>query len=348
MDVVVVPSNRPEQFEKWLDAWGATDGSVPIVLVEDAPEPSREFPGVARHVAWNQIDEMLGDDAWIISREDSAIRCFGFLVAAEMGADVIVTLDDDCLPLTQGTLAELCNDHNQRLYGTQPWYSPLPGCRLRGKPYGLNRARLQAPWRDTGFFAVDNVMINTGLWHGSLDRDAPNRLIQGEKAERPPVRDHLVPHGQYFSMCGMNLSFRKEALLLMYFPLMGRGQLYRRFDDIWCGILAKKMCDALGWSISVGGPLVYHKQQSNVFDSLIAEAPGIKANETLWRIVDELEVVKTTDFAETYQCTPEQLVKSIRMQTGRVGSEMRKHSDPYVSEWGKALEVWGELCSRVV
>ena len=30
------------------------------------------------HFSWTEIDKILGYDSWIISREDSAIRCFGF------------------------------------------------------------------------------------------------------------------------------------------------------------------------------------------------------------------------------------------------------------------------------
>jgi len=39
---------------------------------------------------------------------------------------------------------------------------------------------------------------------------------------------------------------------------MGEGQPYRRFDDIWFGVIAKRICDHLGWSIAVGDPHVHH------------------------------------------------------------------------------------------
>ena len=45
----------------------------------------------------------------------------------------------------------------------------------------------------------------------------------------------------------MSLAFRIEALPLMYLPLMGEGQPYDRFDNIWGGVIAKRVCDHLGW-----------------------------------------------------------------------------------------------------
>jgi reversibly glycosylated polypeptide/UDP-arabinopyranose mutase len=336
-----VPSNRPEQFEKFLQAWEVPFADLHIILVEDAPVPSRTFPQVARHVAWNTIDEMLGEDAWIISREDSAIRCFGFLLAAEMGADIIVTLDDDCRPLvragdtpgqylSRASLCELADQHRWRLHGVPRWLTTIRDKRMRGIPYARTGKK--------GYTIkdyLDDVMINVGLWHGSLDYDAPHRLVYGEELATPEIEQHLLPRGQYFPMCGMNLAFRREALPLMYFPLMGKGQPYRRFDDIWCGIIAKKVCDALGWSISVGGPLVHHAQQSDVYDALIAEAPGIKANEHFWQIIDEIQFDRIED-------NPAGCMRhiGIMLDDGR--------RDAYYRKLGRAIKIWANLTTKVV
>lgn len=49
-----------------------------------------------------------------------------------------------------------------------------------------------------------------------------------------------VPKGTLFPMCGMNLAFDRLAIgPAMYFGLMGEGQPWGRYDDMWAGWCAK-------------------------------------------------------------------------------------------------------------
>jgi reversibly glycosylated polypeptide/UDP-arabinopyranose mutase len=98
----------------------------------------------------------------------------------------------------------------------------------------------------------------------------------------------LIGRGSYFPMSGMNLAFRASFAPAMWFPLMGRGWPFDRFDDIWAGVLAKRVADHLGFGMISGDPTVEHRRASNVFANLRKEAAGIEANETFWRAVDSV------------------------------------------------------------
>ena len=60
----------------------------------------------------------------------------------------------------------------------------------------------------------------------------------------------------------MNLAFRRELVPLMYLPRMGDNTSFRRFDDIWGGVIAQKCLRHLGLLCSVGKPIVNHMKAS--------------------------------------------------------------------------------------
>jgi reversibly glycosylated polypeptide/UDP-arabinopyranose mutase len=113
---------------------------------------------------------------------------------------------------------------------------------------------------------------------------------------------------------------------MTYFPLMGEGQPYRRFDDIWFGIIFKKICDHLNYYITCGHPFIEHRKASHPLVNLVKEAPGIKMNETFWQIVDKIELTCKTP----KDCMFE------------IGEGLFKEDDPYIKRLGQAITIWVE------
>lgn len=324
MRLLVVPSNRADMLARFLNAWRQVDhpGWDTVCVIEDGP--TRSFDVKADlHVSWAEIEKVVGDDAWVFSRRDSAVRCFGLLLGYHFEAEAVLTLDDDCLPdRGRDPHGRIFAQHLRAMDGHRRWVSSVPGQRTRGLPY-----------RDLG--RLDNVMANVGLWSVVADWDAVQSVLgPPEGSFEPPAGNWVVPRGQYVPVCGMNLCVRHEALPLFYFPPMGEGQPYRRFDDIWAGVIAKRLLDHLGWHLSVGEPFVRHLRASDPFDNLVKEAPGIKANETFYRVVDEVPLT-------TGQKDPVLLV-------GELGSGLEVHHDPYIRKLGQALQVWSRLCDEVL
>lgn len=294
-----------------------------MVIVEDGPEitidvAAARAAGDGCDVAvfsWKEIAEALPNPS-IISRKDSAIRAFGFWEAWRRGADVIFTLDDDCYPSGD----DFIQDHLDNLERTPVWHSTVPGLRVRGLPY-----------RNLG--VLGDVCVSHGLWAGNPDLDAIQTLANAvgpagaEFVLRAPTR--VLPSEQYFPISGMNLAFRRKVACLMYFPPMGLNSPYRRFDDIWCGLVMQRICRHLGLRIVCGRPLVEHRRASDPWVNLEKESPGLRANERMWELVDAVELSERTPLA---------CMREMGAGLGRNGD-----GDAYVKGWGDAILEWCEL-----
>ncbi len=339
MNALIVPSIRQESLMEFLIKWSPWENWDLVVIVEDNPTKTFDLdccwnknPGTEYmkddvvHIAWDDIDADLGDKSWIISHRDSAIRSYGFYYAWKHGADYIFTLDDDCYPLhyRRGPTKEPYVADNQKLHVSDHiqamdcwtrWKESVHGWRTRGIPY-KNQGTL-------------DVVLNVGLWKTNPDLDAVQTISgYGKKwMGLDNFRKHeIIPNGQYFPMCGMNLCFKREVTPLMYFPLMGESEPYKRFDDIWCGIIMKKVCDHLRWNVSVGEPFIDHIKASDPFVNLVKEAPGIAANEWFWETID---AVKLTE-SDPVGCMIE------------IGEALPQEND-YLNKLGEAIQSWSSL-----
>jgi hypothetical protein len=321
VNALVVPTNSAERLADFLSAWAPWPWDR-IVVVQDAPEVELVIPEALETAAaqkleafsWSEIDAMLPNPE-IISRQDSAIRSFGFWQAWLAGAEIIFTLDDDCYPTEQ----DFVEMHRDNLYRTPAWTSSVPGMRVRGLPYG-NAGVLR------------DVSVSMGLWRGYPDLDAISTLAgNGSIPSVLRSRTRVMPSHQYFPMSGMNLAFRREVTCLMYFAPMGRGQPYARFDDIWCGTVLQRICRHLGHSIVCGHPVVDHRRASDPFVNLVKEAPGVGANEHLWETIDAIRLASSTPRG----CMLE------------IANAFVALDDDYLAGWGRAIAAWCGLFDEV-
>ena len=290
---LVIPSNRMNNLRLFFEAWKGKGGWDKVVIVEDAPQKSKvDWLGDALHYSHTEIAETLGNDTWIISKRDSAIRCFGFLLAWWGGAERVLTLDDDVRPRVNTD--DLVAEHVEAMQHPR-WVSNVFGMRTRGIPY-----------KNIG--SLPDVVANMGLWTGHPDLDAVQQLsVTGTPSYALPSCNWIIPHGQFAPICGMHLMLERQVLPLAYFPLMGDGQPFARFDDIWMGVILKHCCDALGWHVSVGKPFVRHDKASDPFVNLRKEAPGIGANETFWERIADI-TLDPRDDALTHMDTIGQII----------------------------------------
>jgi len=105
---VVVPTIREQCFYTWVEKWKTLLNNYEVIVIEDNPHKTFNVNlSVFKHFSWKEIDTELGDDSWIIPRRTSAIRSFGFYKAYQGGADVVITLDDDCYPISNDFFKKL-------------------------------------------------------------------------------------------------------------------------------------------------------------------------------------------------------------------------------------------------
>lgn len=252
---IVVPTIRKKQIKKFLEAWKDEFKDCKVYVIWDTPK------------GWKEIENDLGKDAWIISRKNAGCRIYGFLKAYRDGADYIISLDDDCMPDSKDFVKTYIEALNRKV--PTSWVYTLPEIWTRGFPYKLRRE--------------SQVMLHMGLWEGVPDLDAPTQLFVPLDNYKCSVKNKIVPKGIYFPFCSMNFGFRRELTPHLYFPLMGEGQPYDRFDDIWAGVLVKRYLDKNNYAVTYGKPYVRHDRASNVYTNLRKEASGLEVNEEFWK-----------------------------------------------------------------
>ncbi|MDP2649451.1 MAG: hypothetical protein Q8P10_01265 [bacterium] len=282
---IVIPTIRNLDF---LEFWGDEFEECIGIILEDRPDktietPSKFFKQIF-HFSWKEIDKELGKNSWIIQRKNAGIRNFGFLKAWQFKSDITVTLDDDCYPIKE---QKFLKSHFENLssYSPSDWFPTYPHRKYfctRGFPYSV-RGKFE-------------VVISHGLWKNILDLDAKTHL-KNDTLKIPYSFDFMefIPKNYFFPMSSMNLAFKTRITPIMYFPLMGtdsKGKKwgYDRFDDIWCGIFAKKILDHLGLSVINGSPFIEHKKASDNLKNVKKEENGIKTNENLFKIVQNTKL----------------------------------------------------------
>lgn len=314
---VVIPSIREASLKKFLEIWRFPK-NWEIIVVEDNPHKTFELPKEVKHYCWENIDKDLGENSWIISRRNAGIRCYGFLKAK---GDYIITLDDDCYP-AEGFDNNIQN-HIINLnfnYNIKSW-ELLTEKPTRGFPYFNVEKEVKA-------------VISHGLWLSNPDFDAIQTLVGNKDVE---LEQKMVCKGFYYSMCSMNLAFKKEIMSIMYFPLMGQGQPFDRFDDIWAGILSKKVLDYFDMYVYSGKPYINHIRESNPFVNLIKETPGIVVNEWFWKVVDKVRL-QGKSLKECYKY----LANNMDFEPYVKNDKERE----YFNKLKKAMIIWVFLCQR--
>jgi hypothetical protein len=105
-----------------------------------------------------------------------------------------------------------------------------------------------------------------------------------------------------------------------------------RFDDIWSGLVVKKICDRMGYSIINGKPLCRHnKAPRSTFKDIMLEAPGLEANETLHKLIHSVDLVSD----------------DIYVNVLAVSKKMSESQHPFVSYCGNHLAQWIEMLGKV-
>ncbi len=319
---IVIPTIRSLKF---LSAWKNEFSNCHLIIIEDNQEKTivsknLKFKSV-KHFSYIDIDKDFGKNSWIFSRKNAGIRSYGFWKAYKLGADVVLTLDDDCFPEGSGFVETHLKNLDQKM--PHKWQATYPNPKwmnTRGFPYGV---RDQFP-----------VALSHGLWSGALDLDAKTEIKLPKLLDEivyPPITQY-IQFGSYYPMCSMNMAFKREITPLMFFPMMGEGVdgskwPYNRYDDIWAGIFSKKIMDHLNLGVVNGSPFVDHRKASKPNDNHSKELSGMKMNETLWKCVDRVTLKGKTP----KECYVE-LAKKIKFPKGA-----------YFKNLKDAMIIWANL-----
>lgn len=245
----------------------------------------------------------------------SAIRNFGFLIAANDGYKRIVSLDDD-------NLAPIGDDfyHGHSLVGKNQKmktvdqvngdfintcdflkFDHLHKVFARGFPLTRRAYQLKYSFKR----ASGTVALNLGLWTGTPDIHAIDTLLQ------PIVRSEgwdydqsqwlAVDNFSYLPLNTQNACIDAKWLPSYYFwdqDLSLGGFKLGRFDDIWQGYVTKFIIDNMQGNnlVTFGNPLTrHHRNAHDPITDLKQEYIGHMLNTTIVDWITSISIYETKD-----------------------------------------------------
>ena len=329
---IVTPSIRNLDF---LNQWREFFQGFHVIIIQDGnPDTHLEIPEWVDYELYNRrdIEKALGADAWIISSKDASIRNFGFLVSKKL---YIYTIDDDCLPALDmngyamnplaAHLQNLLTPSNPYFFNTL--YDPYASNSdfVRGYPYSLRKGVKTA--------------ISHGLWMFTPDYDAPTQLLKPTEQNSNYLDMALtIPFKTLYPMCSMNVAFARELIGPAFMQgLMGEGQPWARYDDMFAGWASKVVADHLGFGVKSGKPYIYHNKLSNPFTNLKKEYQGLFWQEDIIRFfANEVEFSTTAN-------TPIKAYVELALQIRARFSTLH----PYFDRLATSMVLWTEIWDKV-
>jgi len=277
------------------------------------------------HFSWEDIENDLGEKAWIIPRRTDCVRSYGYYKAYQAGADILITLDDDCYPaqktpyLIEAFVKNLERPAGARFFNTLENRITNYSGKLypRGFPYADRNSK---------------VALCHGLWENVLDFDGKTQLQMPDFAALASKAEaSVIPNGAFFTMCGMNAAVVREAIPAFYFLLMGKDKNGNRwgvdrFGDIWCGIFIKKIIDHLNMAAVSGQPVIHHSRASDARKNFELESAGLPVNEWLYK-----EVAGIALASDSFKGCYRELALKLPSKNG------------YFDKLKEAMIIWAEL-----
>lgn len=202
--VCVVPTIRPDSYIKFYSAWAKLfdkydvtlvtvfDGDVPIVEINEATNPQVTRLEPFEESPWKEHKDLF-------YRYTDSCRNIGFVVAAQLGADYIFTLDDDTEPVITNNKIDSISRHLDALDYVVD-ISWLPTFYYRDKSGHLSLPR-GVPYHSRN---TSPVMLSHGIWDGVHDWDGETQLYL-EKNNYPlgdsKFHQGYLPKGVYYPLC---------------------------------------------------------------------------------------------------------------------------------------------------
>ena len=292
--LVSMPSARsPKSLESFLKI--APDNVDFVILSEKKLEKKIE-----RTVEFN--DEGIFKESWIFNRHTK--RNFGFVYGYQQNYDVMITLDDDCFPLSENYFQEhidRVSSTSNNFFNMLQLFSNIPddvfSQGARGHPKEIEK---NYP-----------VVVNQGLWHGDLDlwastisntlKSNDGKIPDSLSTQSKVIQDFIIPKGQLTTVCGMNVAFLKEVTPAFAWSYQEPdGDLVARYDDIWAGLFVKIILDKLDKRMNAGHPVILHdKGRRDITIDLKWEKNGDPINNFLWNNLPNL-ILEGKDYASCY------------------------------------------------
>ncbi len=344
-------------------------GDVQIIVIPDKKTPPTVFvrcselrkkgvdilcPPIEQQ---ERILRCLGFPPELVPYNSDNRRNVGYLMAAESGADFLISIDDDnYCPSHEDYFAEhsvVCGapQRQQVIESNNGWYNFCelleldPDYRIypRGFPYAT---RHQDP--DIKILSQDaTVRINAGMWTHEPDLDGITWLAAPVRASAFRGKSIILGERTWSPVNTQNTALHRDVIPGYYFLPMSNspaGLQIDRYGDIFSGYFSQACARHLGHSIRAGTPVVEHLRNAHRYlRDATQELPGIWALEDLLPWLVELRLDGKT-YAEAYLSLSLQLEDSLSRFSGFIWTDSTRE---YFHSMAAAMRAWLAACQQM-
>lgn len=238
-------------------------------------------------------------------------RNIALLEAIKSGADIIITVDDDNIPLGHDYFADFVKILTHPFSGLQVtsddgWFNVgeymIPSVYHRGFPY--DKRHTKHTYAMSHAQAV-KIGVVAGLWFGDPDIDAMERITN-----RPEI--HQIAEVLQRGLCVNTNIFapvdsQNTAYIAELAPLFMVWTGVGRYDDIWASYLAQRVMRTLDYHVYYGPPFVWQERNpQNLWQNLRDEILGMEYTS---RLCEDLLAANLSNgtVLEKLECLYEQL-----------------------------------------
>jgi hypothetical protein len=352
--LVLTTINVPFVLQKYCELINNSSHNINIIVIEDKKTPSdaytycdslssqfdihikfvtcseqevllRSFKDISKYIPWNCIQR----------------RNIGILLSYKYGSEVIITIDDDNIPIS--------NDYFDRHLDIG--IVKAMNC-INSSNGWVNICEYLVEERSSSFFhrgfplmkrgpsilsqSVEHgrIVVNAGLWMGDPDVDALTRLSFPLNVIDSKISNNNLTIG---NDSWSPFNSQNTAIIRDVIPAYFLSASVGRYDDIWASYIVGKCAKHLGDYLSYGNPLVNHERNAHdLWKDHDSEVLGLKTTDTFIQILDSTELI-----GNSYrECTLE-LLESIEKNLADFDSIFKDSITIFIrgyKEWASLFE----------
>ena len=273
----------PEVLQRYRDM----DKDVVFFVTGDRKTPHKETRSFVEKLGnaiyySDEDQEKLGyRSSEIIGWNKIMRRSISLIEAIKYGAEIIVSIDDDNIPLDTDYFADFVSILSAPYSGLKAssktaWFNigdfMIPRIYHRGYPYDQRDGKPDYSISPT---SCEKVGIAEGLWFGDPDIDAMERITNAPIIHRFSEvlqRGLVIDRMNFAPINSQNTAYVRELAPLMM-PLVGVG----RYDDIWASYMAERVIMTTDYCCYFGKPFVWQERNPhNLWTNLKDEIYGME------------------------------------------------------------------------
>jgi len=342
---------------------------VQVIVIPDEKTPPAAFLRCAElrkkglDVLCPALDEQerilqrLGFPPGLVLYNSDNRRNVGYLMAAQSGADFLISIDDDnYCPSNEDFVAEhsvVCGDAQpyEVVDSSTGWFNFCdllelePHCRIypSGFPYSARHREAE----ETVQSRTATVRINAGLWLQDPALDGITWLASPARARAFKGRSVVLGNATWSPLNSQNTALHRDVIPSYYFLPMGHtvsGLRMDRYGDLFSGYFSQACARHLGYSVRAGTPVADHRRNTHRFlHDATQELAGIWMLEDLLPWLVELPLDGRT-YSEAYLTLSHLLEDSVSRFSGFIWTDSARD---YFRATASSMRAWLAACRQL-